>query len=140
MRALRDRGEKHAQDIERGDYRGHADRIAAHPRHRTIIIGGSDSEHAAIDSRRFLHASDVRSARKNSWRTARTGRNSASARFYQDRHLYIMKNIAPAISPPSGIGNNKPANQAVLDWVHEVKLLAKPEKIFWSDGSHRDRD
>ena len=44
--------------------------------------------------------------------------------------ILLMKNIAPAISPPSGIGNNKPANQAVLDWVHEVELLAKPENIF----------
>src|SRR5438552_2660608 len=51
-----------------------------------------------------------------------------------------MKNIAPAISPPSGIGNNKPANQAVLDWVHEVELLAKPENIFWCDGSERECD
>src|SRR5437870_13331046 len=46
-----------------------------------------------------------------------------------------MKNIAPAISPPSGIGDNKPANQAVLDWVHEVELLTKPENVFWCDGS-----
>jgi phosphoenolpyruvate carboxykinase (GTP) len=51
-----------------------------------------------------------------------------------------MKNIAPAISPPFGIGNNKPANQAVLDWVHEVELLAKPENIFWCDGSERECD
>src|SRR5438105_1607554 len=51
-----------------------------------------------------------------------------------------MKNIAPAISTPSGIGNNKPANQAVLDWVHEVELLAKPENIFWCDGSERECD
>src|SRR2546429_1817971 len=51
-----------------------------------------------------------------------------------------MKNIAPAISPPSGIGDNKPANQAVLDWVHEVELLAKPENVFWCDGSEREHD
>src|SRR5438552_17756048 len=49
-----------------------------------------------------------------------------------------MKNIAPAISPPSGIGDGKPANQAMLDWVHEVELLAKPENIFWCDGSDRE--
>ena len=49
-----------------------------------------------------------------------------------------MKNIAPAISPPAGIGDNKPANQAVLDWVHEVELLAKPENVFWCDGSERE--
>jgi GTP-dependent phosphoenolpyruvate carboxykinase len=49
-----------------------------------------------------------------------------------------MKNIAPAISPPPGIGDNKPANQAVLDWVHEVELLAKPENVFWCDGSDRE--
>src|SRR5438128_12321367 len=94
MRALRNGGDKHAQDVERGDNRRHADGVATHPRYRTLIIGGSDSEHAAIDSRRFLHASDVRRARKNSWRTARTGRNSASARFYQDRHLINEKHRA----------------------------------------------
>src|SRR5438045_4519355 len=51
-----------------------------------------------------------------------------------------MKNIAPAISSPSGIGDNKPANQAVLDWVHEVELLTKPENVFWGDGRERERD
>src|SRR5207302_10794089 len=49
-----------------------------------------------------------------------------------------MKDIAPAISPPAGIGDNKPTNQAVLDWVHEVELLAKPENVFWCDGSERE--
>src|SRR5256712_6363008 len=51
-----------------------------------------------------------------------------------------MKNIAPAISPPSGIGDNKPVSQAVLDWVHEVELLAKPENVFWCDGSERENE
>src|SRR5438132_906893 len=36
-----------------------------------------------------------------------------------------MKDIAPAISPPAGIGDTKPTNQAVLDWGHEVALLTK---------------
>src|SRR3984893_4672900 len=49
-----------------------------------------------------------------------------------------MNNLAPAISPPKGIGDSKPANQAVLAWVHEVELLAKPENIFWCDGSDRE--
>ena len=31
-----------------------------------------------------------------------------------------MENLAPAIQPPSGIGDKKPTNQAVLDWVQEV--------------------
>ena len=51
-----------------------------------------------------------------------------------------MKDIAPAISPPAGIGDAKPANQAVLDWVGEVELLAKPENIFWCDGSERENN
>jgi phosphoenolpyruvate carboxykinase (GTP) len=51
-----------------------------------------------------------------------------------------MKNIAPAISAPKGIGDNKPGNKAVLDWVHEVELLAKPENIFWCDGSDREHE
>jgi len=54
--------------------------------------------------------------------------------------IVFMKNIAPAISPPSGIGENKPANQAVLDWVHEVELLTKPENVFWCDGSDREHE
>src|SRR5438876_352574 len=46
-----------------------------------------------------------------------------------------MKNVAPAIFPPNGIGDAKPANQAVLDWVHEIAALTEPENIFWCDGS-----
>ncbi|PYI77668.1 MAG: phosphoenolpyruvate carboxykinase (GTP) [Verrucomicrobia bacterium] len=51
-----------------------------------------------------------------------------------------MINPAPAISPPPGIGDEKPGNQAVLDWVHEVELLTQPENIFWCDGSEREND
>ena len=51
-----------------------------------------------------------------------------------------MENIAPAISPPTGIGRNKPANQAVLDWVHEVESLTDPKNIFWCDGSEAEKD
>ena len=49
-----------------------------------------------------------------------------------------MENIAPAISIAAGLGAGKPENQAVLDWVHEVELLTKPENIFWCDGSERE--
>jgi phosphoenolpyruvate carboxykinase (GTP) len=49
-----------------------------------------------------------------------------------------MNNIAPAISPPAGIGDSKPTNQAVLDWVHEVEMVTQPENIFWCDGSDRE--
>ncbi|HST30285.1 MAG TPA: phosphoenolpyruvate carboxykinase (GTP) [Chthoniobacterales bacterium] len=51
-----------------------------------------------------------------------------------------MKNLAPAISAPKGIGDHQPQNQAVLDWVHEVELLAKPDNIFWCDGSEREEE
>src|SRR5256885_6328026 len=51
-----------------------------------------------------------------------------------------MKNIAPAIFPPNGIGDTKPANQAVLYWVHELDKLTKPENIFWCDGSERENE
>src|SRR5436190_1347600 len=51
-----------------------------------------------------------------------------------------MKDIAPAISPPAGIGDLKPANQAVLDWVQDVAKLTQPENIFWCDGSEREND
>ncbi len=51
-----------------------------------------------------------------------------------------MDNLAPAITPPSGIGDAKPTNQAVLDWVHEVEILTKPENIFWCDGSDEEND
>ncbi|MGZ5537800.1 MAG: phosphoenolpyruvate carboxykinase (GTP) [Chthoniobacterales bacterium] len=51
-----------------------------------------------------------------------------------------MENLAPAIHPPSGIGDRKPTNQAVLDWVHEVELLTQPENIFWCDGSEKEHD
>src|SRR5947208_2871742 len=51
-----------------------------------------------------------------------------------------MKNLAPAIFPPSGIGDAKPANQAVLDWVHEIATLTEPENIFWCDGLDRENE
>ena len=51
-----------------------------------------------------------------------------------------MDNPAPAIFPPAGIGDRKPANQAVLDWVHEVELLTQPENIFWCDGSEAENE
>src|SRR5438093_11761480 len=51
-----------------------------------------------------------------------------------------MKNIAPAIFPPNGIGDTKPTNQAVLDWVHEIGNLTKPELLFWCDGSERENE
>ena len=51
-----------------------------------------------------------------------------------------MENIAPAISPPTGIGRNRPANRAVLDWVHEVESLTDPKNIFWCDGSEAEND
>ena len=46
-----------------------------------------------------------------------------------------MDNLAPAITPPKGIGDSQPTNQSVLDWVREVETLAQPENIFWCDGS-----
>src|SRR3981081_1035331 len=51
-----------------------------------------------------------------------------------------MKNLAPAISPPKGIGDQKPQNKAVLDWVHEVATLTQPENIFWCDGSDPENE
>jgi phosphoenolpyruvate carboxykinase (GTP) len=51
-----------------------------------------------------------------------------------------MENIAPAISPPRGMGESKPPNQAVLDWAHEVESLTKPENIFWCDGSEAENE
>ncbi|MBA3882366.1 MAG: phosphoenolpyruvate carboxykinase (GTP) [Chthoniobacterales bacterium] len=46
-----------------------------------------------------------------------------------------MDQLAPAITPPAGIGTNKPTHQAVLDWVQEVARLTEPENIFWCDDS-----
>ncbi len=51
-----------------------------------------------------------------------------------------MDNLAPAISPPSGTGDSKSANPAVLDWVQEVARLTQPDNIFWCDGSESEND
>src|SRR5438876_6814791 len=52
----------------------------------------------------------------------------------------FMKDIAPAISPSAGIGDVKPANQAVLDWAQDVAKLTQPENVFWCDGSEDEND
>src|SRR5436190_17924039 len=49
-----------------------------------------------------------------------------------------MDNLAPAVSPPAGIGDAKPSNQSVLDWVQDVAKLTEPETIFWCDGSEKE--
>src|SRR5438046_10553378 len=49
----------------------------------------------------------------------------------------FMKDIAPAISPSAGIGDVKPANQAVLDRVQDVAKLARAGHILWCHGSER---
>jgi phosphoenolpyruvate carboxykinase (GTP) len=51
-----------------------------------------------------------------------------------------MKNLAPAIFPPNGIGDTKPSNKAVLDWVQEIATVTQPENIFWCDGSEREKE
>ncbi|MBA3961310.1 MAG: phosphoenolpyruvate carboxykinase (GTP) [Chthoniobacterales bacterium] len=51
-----------------------------------------------------------------------------------------MENIAPAISLPAGLGENKTRNQAVLAWVAEIESLTEPENIFWCDGSQAEND
>jgi phosphoenolpyruvate carboxykinase (GTP) len=51
-----------------------------------------------------------------------------------------MDQIAPAISPPAGIGDHKSANKAVLDWVQDVATLTQPENVFWCDGSQSENE
>jgi len=51
-----------------------------------------------------------------------------------------MNNIAPAIFPSKGMGEAKPSNQVVLDWVQEVGRRCQPENIFWCDGSERENN
>jgi GTP-dependent phosphoenolpyruvate carboxykinase len=48
-----------------------------------------------------------------------------------------MDNLAPASSPPNGIGDSKPTHQAVLDWVQEVARLTSPEKFSGCDSSEK---
>jgi len=38
------------------------------------------------------------------------------------------------------MGDKKPRNQAVLDWVQEVATLTQPENVFWCDGSDGENE
>ncbi len=49
-----------------------------------------------------------------------------------------MKDIAPSISPPPGMGEKKEANAVVSDWVAEVAELTRPTNVFWCDGSEAE--
>jgi phosphoenolpyruvate carboxykinase (GTP) len=51
-----------------------------------------------------------------------------------------MENLAPAISPPSDLGQNQPENPTVLDWVQRVARHCEPANIFWCDGSERENE
>ena len=51
-----------------------------------------------------------------------------------------MDNLAPAISPPTGIGEAKPSHPGVVAWVEEVARLTQPENIFWCDGSADEKE
>src|SRR5437763_15656110 len=55
-------------------------------------------------------------------------------------HSTFMKDIAPSISLTAGIGDVKPPNHAVLDWVQDLANLTQPENIFRCDGSVREID
>ena len=44
-----------------------------------------------------------------------------------------MKNIAPAISPPAGFGDQDTSNKAVLDWVEEIAALTQPDPSIDTD-------
>src|SRR5437763_14154438 len=47
----------------------------------------------------------------------------------------VMKDIAPGISLPAGIGDGKPANQAVLGWVQDLAKVTQPKDVFGCDGA-----
>ena len=51
-----------------------------------------------------------------------------------------MEKLAPAIAPPPGIGDRRPHNKAVLDWVQSVAQLTQRENIFWCNGSEQEND
>src|SRR6266581_8012365 len=121
------------------------DWIAAHPSDWLVIIGDGDPEHAFNYVRAPIGAS-VRMvlcnrAVKNS--LGEVGEAEKTAIRSKLRALIrgtFVDNLAPAISPPSGIGDSKSANQAVLDWVQEVARRCQPENIFWCDGSERENN
>src|SRR5205807_6312083 len=74
--------------------------------------------------------------RKISWRSCGSRESSSFVRW-KDRHrarltTIFMEDIAPAISAPGGIGENKPRNQAVLDWVRsEERRVGKECRCRW---------
>src|SRR5438477_4246249 len=130
-------------------------RKTTHPRDRSIIVGSGHPEHAEQSATLFgaqgrpIHRTPrlgpglVKPSEKFLEKRRKRGKFVPRAideiNIVSGSHAF-MNNPAPAISPPAGIGDHKPANQAVLDWVHEVELLTQPENIFWCDGSEREND
>jgi hypothetical protein len=128
----------HARDVHDEEQRRDVNRIPADPRDRLIIIRGHDAEHT--DSKRRSPAKCKPASEEDGQiflgQVAEAFKLNVHPRF----RGFFMENIAPAISPPSGMGENKPANKAVLDWVHEVESLTKPENVFWCDGSKAEHN
>lgn len=40
---------------------------------------------------------------------------------------------------PHGLGQHKPEDTRILDWVEEMATLTQPENIFWCDGSEAEK-
>src|SRR5437667_4910026 len=116
-------------------------------------INSQRSEHASrvrrcpknfLEKRTKQRKLRFRSIAKSTTEPVGDERHGREARRVDERERVnqstFMKDIAPAISPPAGIGDAKPVNQAVLDWVQDVAKLTQPENIFWCDGSEREND
>ena len=140
-RAERDQktADDHARDVRDQQQRRDVDRVPPDPGNRLVIIRSDDAEHND-SKRRRLSECKRHAARGGEIFLGRIGRSvqiKCPPAFRWPAPLWKISLLL--FRRPIGLGENKPANQAVLDWVHEVADSDRSRKIFSGATARRKK-